>query len=286
VSAPDAEPVGVRRAVGLPNVGAYGDPALLVSLAQRAEAAGWDGVFVWDHVAYPDRWPVADPYIVAATIAARTQRIRFGVLVSQLARRRPWKFAREAAALDVVSGGRLVVGAGLGSRPYEDYEAFGEDPDPRVRAERLDEALEIVAGLWSGEPFSYAGRHHTVRETVFTPRPVQRPRPPIWIAGRWPAKRPFRRAARYDGVFPIFTGVGHAERPAPEQLSEVVEYVSAQRDPGEGPFDVIVEAQSDGPDPEAVDAYAQVGLSWWVEKLGWFRGSVDDVARRIDAGPP
>lgn len=278
----------VRCAVGLPNVGDYGDPELLLWLAELAERSGWDGVFFWDHVAYTDGWPVADPYMVVSAVVARTSRIRTGVMVSQLARRRPWKFARETASLDLLSGGRLIVGVGLGSTPMEDYAAFGEDPDARVRADRLDEALEIVCGLWSGEPFSFSGRYHTVSETVFEPRPLQRPRIPIWVAGRWPAHRPFRRAARFDGVFPIFTGIGHTDRPTAAQLSEVVEFVRGERLRLGLPerFDVIVEAQSDGPAPDLVSAYAEVGLTWWIEKLGWFRGPVDHTRERIEAGPP
>lgn len=276
----------IRCAVGLPNVGDYADPSLLVELGVLAEESGWDGVFYWDHVGYSNAWPVTDAYVVVSAVVARTSRVRTGVMVSQLARRRPWKFARETAALDLLSEGRLIVGVGLGSTPHEDYEAFGEDGDARVRADRLDEGLEIVCGLWSGEPFSFSGRYYNVAETVFEPRPLQSPRIPIWVAGRWPARRPFRRAARYDGVFPTFEGIGHSDRPSPEQLAEVVDYVRSVRDPAAGGFDVVVEAQSDGPAPEVVDAYEAVGLTWWIEKLGWFRGPVEHVRERIQAGPP
>ena len=277
----------IRCAVGLPNLGEYGDPRLLVELAQLAEGAGWDGVFVWDHLAYSEpEWPVADPYITVAAIAAGTQRIRLGVMISVLARRRPWKFARETASLDVLSQGRLLVGVGLGSEPEREFAAFGEDPDPRVRADLLDEGLDVVVGLWSGEPFTHTGRHYSVDETVFLPRPVQHPRVPIWIAGRWPARRPFRRAARFDGVFPTFEGVGHAERPTPDQLAAVVHYTRSYRDQRDADFEVAVEAQSDGPDPDLVAAYADVGLTWWVEKLGWFRGPLDYTRQRIERGPP
>jgi alkanesulfonate monooxygenase SsuD/methylene tetrahydromethanopterin reductase-like flavin-dependent oxidoreductase (luciferase family) len=210
--------------------------------------------------------------------------VRLGVLVSAVARRRPWKLARETVSLDALSGGRLVVGAGLGSQAHEEFAAFGEDPDPRVRAERLDEGLAILAGLWSGDAFSYRGTHYAVEETVFLPRPVQRPRIPIWIAGRWPARRPFRRAARWDGVFATFEGVGHADMPAPDELSAAVEYTLAQRE-DDGPFDVVVEGHSAGPDPELVAPFAAAGLTWWIEKLGWFRGSVDEMRERIRRGP-
>lgn len=276
----------MRCAVGLPNVGAYGDPSLLAELARRAEAAGWDGVFIWDHVVYREPgWPAADPWVTAGAIAASTERVRLGVLVTPLARRRPWKVARETASLDVLSGGRIVVGAGLGSQGPAEFAAFGDEADPRVRAERLDEGLDILTGLWSGEPFSYEGRHHRVERTIFLPRPVQRPRPPVWIAGQWPRRPAFRRAARYDGMFPVFEGVGNAEMPPPERLAEAVRYTQAHRDT-DAPFDVALEGQSEGPDPDRVAAYEAVGLTWWIEKLGWFRGPVDATRERIERGPP
>jgi alkanesulfonate monooxygenase SsuD/methylene tetrahydromethanopterin reductase-like flavin-dependent oxidoreductase (luciferase family) len=277
---------GVSFAVGLPNVGEYGDPRLLVELACRAEASGWDGVFIWDHLAYREGWPVADPYITVAAIAAHTSRVRVGVLIVALARRRPWKFAREMATLDVLSEGRLIVGVGLGSQPQEEFAAFGEDPEPRRRHELVDEGLDIVCGLWSGEPFSYEGRHYRVAESLFVPSPIQRPRPPIWIGGRWPTRRSFRRAGRFDGVFPTFEGVGHTERPTPEELKAVIEYTQSHRDGRATSFDVVLEGQSDGHDQDLVGAYEEVGLTWWIEKLGWFRGSVDFTRSRIEQGPP
>jgi alkanesulfonate monooxygenase SsuD/methylene tetrahydromethanopterin reductase-like flavin-dependent oxidoreductase (luciferase family) len=280
----------VRFAVGLPNVGDYGDPRVLADLAGRAEAAGWDGIFIWDHLAYRDpELPVADPWIAVAAIATATERVRIGVLVCALARRRPWKVARETASLDVLSGGRLVFGAGLGSLPDEEFAAFGEEPDARIRAERLDEGLEIVTGLWRGEPVSFRGRHYEVETARFTPVPVQRPRIPVWIAGRWPARPPFRRAARWDGVFPTHRDVGHAETMTVDQLAEIVDYTRAHRG-DDGPFDVVVEGQTDGRDPDAdgerVAAYGDVGLTWWIEKLGWYRGSLEVVRERIELGPP
>jgi len=278
---------GLRCAVGLPNVGAYGDPRLLVELARRAESSGWDGVFIWDHVAYREPgWPVADPYVAVAAIATQTSRVRIGLLITALARRRPWKFARETATLDVLSEGRLTVGVGLGSQGQAEFAAFGEDPDPRRRHELIDEGLEIVCGLWSGQPFSYDGRHYHVAESQFLPSPIQQPRPPIWIGGRWPTRRSFRRAARFDGVFPTFEGIGHAERPTPEQLGAVVEYTQSQRGNEVTAFDVVVEGQSTGQDPELVGAYQEVGLTWWIEKLGWFRGPVEFTRARIEQGPP
>lgn len=277
----------VSCAVGLPNVGEYGDPLLLVQLAREAEAAGWAGAFVWDHVAYGEPgWAVADPYVTVAAIAAQTARIRLGVLVSAVARRRPAKLARELATLDVISGGRLVVGAGLGSSEQEQFAWLGEDPDPRVRAQKLDEGLEIVDGLWRGEPYEFAGAHEQVRTTGFLPRPEQRPRPPIWIAGRWPGTRPFRRAARWDGVFPVFGDELNDENAPVSALEEVVAYVHQQRGERGGPFDVVIEGVSAGPDPALLAPYEQAGLTWWIEKLGWFRGPLEEMRARIARGPP
>lgn len=278
-------------AVGLPNVREYADPRLLVDLAVHAEAAGWDGVFVWDHIAREEdpAIPATDPWIVAAAMAVRTERVRLGIMVTPLARRRPWKVARETVALDRLSGGRLTLGVGLGGGVRNEFAAFGEASDARARAELLDEGLAILGGLWSGEPFEFHGRRHHVTGAQFLPRPVQRPRVPVWVAGRWPNRRPFRRAARWDGVFPVFEGVAYAEMPAPEQLAEVVAYTREQRK-AEDPFDVALECISDGEDRPAdaalAQAYADAGLTWWVEKLGWFRGRLDAVRERIRRGPP
>jgi alkanesulfonate monooxygenase SsuD/methylene tetrahydromethanopterin reductase-like flavin-dependent oxidoreductase (luciferase family) len=278
----------VRFAVGIPNVREYADPRLLVSLARRAEAAGWDGCFVWDHLAYrPHGAPVTDPWVAVAAIAQATERIKLGIMVVQLARRRPWKVAREVVSLDVLSDGRLIMGTGLGSLPEDEFEAFGEPGDARIRAERVDEGLEIVAGLTSGRAFEFQGKHYTVRESVFLPAPVQE-RIPIWVAGRWPNRPPFRRAARWDGVFPTFEGLGHDELPLPSQLREAIQYTWSHRE-GEGRFDVVMEGVTPGEDPgkgaEVVAAFAEVGLTWWVEKLGWFRGPAAEMERRIDQGP-
>jgi probable F420-dependent oxidoreductase len=262
----------------------------VVELGRQAETAGWDGFFVWDHLAYRDPVAeVADPWVAIGALAASTERIRLGVMVCVLARRRPWKVARETASLDVLSQGRLCFGAGLGSLPDQEFAAFGEDPDPGVRAARLDEGLEVLSGLWSGAPFDHRGDHYTVRGARFRPVPVQRPRIPIWIGGRWPARRPFRRAARWDGVFPTHSDVAQNETMSPGQLDEIVAYTTAHRQ-AEGPFDVVIEGQTPGEDPERdlerVDHFRDAGLTWWVEKLGWFRGPLDEMRARIDAGPP
>jgi alkanesulfonate monooxygenase SsuD/methylene tetrahydromethanopterin reductase-like flavin-dependent oxidoreductase (luciferase family) len=274
-------------AVGLPNVREYADPRLLLALGEEAEAAGWDGVFLWDHIAREEdaAIPATDPWIALAGIAARTSRVRLGMMVTPLSRRRPWKVARETVALDVLSGGRFVLGVGLGGGTKNEFAAFGEESDPRGRADLLDEGLEILSGLWSGEPFSFPGERLTVRDAQFLPTAVQQPRIPVWVAGRWPSKRPFRRAARWDGVFPIFEGVSGAEMPSVDEFASAVSYTLAQRS-GDGPFDVALEGASAPGDAALVSEYADAGLTWWVEKLGWFRGSLAEVRARLRQGPP
>jgi alkanesulfonate monooxygenase SsuD/methylene tetrahydromethanopterin reductase-like flavin-dependent oxidoreductase (luciferase family) len=282
-------PDALRFAVGLPNLREYADPRLLVELARTAEDSGWDAVFIWDHLADPEPGtPATDPWIAIAAVAAVTSMLRLGVMVTPLARRRPWKVARESVAIDLLSDGRFHLGVGLGAHAEAEFAAFGEDADPRTRADQLDDGLDVITALWSGEPVEISNRHYTVN-TQFTPSPVQRPRIPIWVAGTWPNRRPFRRAARFDGVFPTRAGIGHTEMMAPEELSEVVEYVAQHRADG-APFDVVYEGQTSGNDAHAdrdkVARYASAGLTWWVEKLGWFRGDLDDVRARVSAGPP
>jgi alkanesulfonate monooxygenase SsuD/methylene tetrahydromethanopterin reductase-like flavin-dependent oxidoreductase (luciferase family) len=278
----------LRFAVGVPNLREYADPRLIAALAGEAEASGWDALFVWDHLADVDPAVAAtDPWIAIAAAAVRTETLRLGVMVTPLARRRPWKVARESVAMDLLCDGRFHLGVGLGGDADAEFAAFGEDPGPRARAERLDEGLEIVCALWSGEPVAFAGEHYTVR-AQFTPVPVQRPRIPIWVGGAWPNRRPFRRAARFDGVFPTRVGLGHTEMMDPQELAEIVAYVVEHR-PGGAPFDVVYEGQTGGvdlgADREKVERYRAAGLTWWVEKLGWFRGELADVRRRIRGGP-
>jgi alkanesulfonate monooxygenase SsuD/methylene tetrahydromethanopterin reductase-like flavin-dependent oxidoreductase (luciferase family) len=284
--------VVLRYAVGLPNVREYADPRVLVELATEAEAAGWDGAFLWDHIAREEdpSVPATDPWIAAAAMAVRTQRLRLGIMITPLARRRPWKVAREAVAVDVLSGGRFTLGVGLGGGAQAEFAAFGESADPKVRAELLDEGLAILDGLWTGEPFEFEGTHHRVRGAHFTPRSAQEPRVPIWVAGRWPNRRPFRRAARWDGLFPLFEGVGPGEMATPEQLAEAVSYTRDHRPDADGAFDVALECVSAGEDPAADAAlaatYADAGLTWWIEALGWFRGPLDAMRERVRRGPP
>jgi len=275
--------------VGVPNVGTFGDPRLLVDLAVAAEEAGWDGFFLWDHLLWDDpQGHVADPTVVISAVAARTERIRIAIMVNSLARRRPAKVARETATLDVLTAGRLIVGAGLGTLTSE-FTAFGESADPRVRAARLDESLHLLDALWTGRPVTFHGEYLTAAGVTMLPRPVQRPRIPIWCGGRWPNKRPFRRAARWDGVMPVHTGYGLGETMPPAELQAIVTYTQEHRTET-GPFDVALEGRTDGSAADRggqlVASYVRAGLTWWIEALGWWRGTPAEAMARVRQGPP
>jgi hypothetical protein len=254
----------------VPNVGDYGEPRALATLARDAEAAGWDGFFVWDHLVFGPH-PIVDPWVALAAIALSTDRIRLGPLVTPLPRRRPWKLARETVSLDHLSGGRLILGVGIGGGPWE-WEHLGEVADLTARGAMLDEGLDVLTGLWSGRPFRYEGQYYQVEETVFLPRPVQSPRIPIWVAGTWPYRRPFRRAARWDGVLPKQAGLGLAEMMSPTDLRESVAYTQAHRT-STAPFEVVTGGFTPGDDPlqaaDIVAAYADAGLTWWLETPRW-----------------
>ncbi|MGE5292461.1 MAG: LLM class flavin-dependent oxidoreductase [Micromonosporaceae bacterium] len=275
--------------MGVPCVGAFGDPRLLVDLAVAGEESGWDAFFLWDHLLYADpQWHVADPTVVIAAVAERTTRIRFGVMVTVLARRRVAKVARETVTLDRLSGGRLIFGAGLGSLPAE-FTSFGEPGGARQRAERLDESLHVLNELWSGQPVTFTGEHVTATDVTMLPAPVQRPRIPVWCAGRWPNKAPFRRAARWDGVMPTHTGYGLGQTMPPEELRAALSYTRAHRT-ARGPFDVALEGWTDGSATDRgagkVEPYARAGITWWIEALGWWRGRPADALARVRQGPP
>jgi alkanesulfonate monooxygenase SsuD/methylene tetrahydromethanopterin reductase-like flavin-dependent oxidoreductase (luciferase family) len=270
----------MRAGLYLPLFDPLADPAVVARLAAEAEAAGWDGFFLWDQIHW--RAPVAavgDTQVTLAAIAAATERIRFGPLVTPLARRRPVKVAREVAALDVLSGGRLTLGVGLGSDEFaSEYSITGEELDDRRRARMLDEALEILEAAWSGEPVRHRGEHYTVDAMRFLPRPVQRPGVPVWVAGFAGRAKPMRRAARYDGFFPI-------RLESADQLAEIVARVGALRaEVGRNPdetYEVIAELEP-GIDPAP---YREAGATWWLAAPDWEGISVDRVRGVIREGP-
>jgi alkanesulfonate monooxygenase SsuD/methylene tetrahydromethanopterin reductase-like flavin-dependent oxidoreductase (luciferase family) len=146
------------------------------ALALQAETSGWDGIFIWDEMFGPDAW------VVMTAIAVQTSQIRIGALLTPLSRRRPWKVASEAATLDHVSNGRLILAVGLGAVDTG-FANVGEVTDRKLRAQMLDESLDRLNGLWTGEPFSYSGDHYQLQDVPLGFRPLQRPRVPIWVAG-------------------------------------------------------------------------------------------------------
>jgi alkanesulfonate monooxygenase SsuD/methylene tetrahydromethanopterin reductase-like flavin-dependent oxidoreductase (luciferase family) len=272
-----------------PNFGAQTSPQLLADLAAEAEQAGWDGFFLWDHMLYSlnQKLPLFDPWVTLAGMAMRTERLRLGTTVTPLARRRPWKLARETVTLDHLSSGRLILTVGVGDPDEADFGTFGEPTDPKIRAAMLDEGLEILKGFWSGKPYSFSGTHYQVKKCTFLPTPLQQPRIPIWVGGFWPHKRPFRRAARWDGAFPL--NAGGPFTPPPAVLGEICEYIFQHRT-SPAPFDLVIMGSTPGDDPKTarkkLATYANTKLTWWLETLFRWRNSAEAMRQRIRQGPP
>lgn len=286
---------GLKHGVAAPNFRA--DPRDLVELGVAAEEAGFDGYFLWDHIVFANRGdgpPVQDPWSVLSVVAARTSRITIGTVVTPVPRRRPWQLARQTTTLDLLSNGRVVLGVGIGSPAYGDFGIFHEPSGDRERAELLDEGLDVLAGLWSGEPFSYSGKHLNVDTVRFSPAPVQRPRIPVWVAGVLPAPRPIERAARWDGFVPIrWSESDGLVRPSPDDVAAVIGKITAQRPRGEGDgagagYDMVVWAEV-APEPASLPdlarPYAKAGATWWIETARpepeWWEG----IQARVKAGP-
>jgi alkanesulfonate monooxygenase SsuD/methylene tetrahydromethanopterin reductase-like flavin-dependent oxidoreductase (luciferase family) len=245
-----------RRGIFVAPFDELADASALAQLAVRAEQAGWDGFFLWDHVDYrPPVSALADPWVCMAAIACATERIKIGPLVTPPARRRIHKLARETATLDHLCGGRLIFGAGLGSDNSGEFSKFGEEADPRERARLLDDGLAQLAAYWDGE---------------FKPRPLQSPRIPVWLAARWPNRKPVRRALDWDGLFPI-------DLPGPEALAELTVEVRAERS-GDG-FDIVVT------NPPGTDRapWEEAGATWCLTGFGP-QPTFDAVKEAIDAG--
>ena len=256
-----------------------GDPRTQADLAGDAEAAGWDGVFTWDGIAIGET-EIYDPWVMLAALAMRTERVTLGAIVTPPARRRPWKLAREAMTLDRLSGGRLVLPVGLGALDDGAFGNVGEPTDARTRAELLDESLDILAGLWSGEPFGYAGRHYRFGPMTFRPTPLQRPRIPIWVVAVASSEASIARALRYDGIVSQVT--------EPAGLAEIAATVRARLEPRDGPFEIVAQGSTPPDADRAADIvtpWAEAGATWWLD-AHWEGATVDSLRRRIAAGPP
>jgi alkanesulfonate monooxygenase SsuD/methylene tetrahydromethanopterin reductase-like flavin-dependent oxidoreductase (luciferase family) len=264
-----------------------GDARTAADFASVAEAAGWDGFFVWEPV-----WGI-DAWVCLAAAAMQTNRIRLGTLLSPLSRMRPWKLASETATLDNLSGGRVILSVGLGA-PETDFDSFGEVTDRQTRAELLDEGLDILTGLWRGQPFHYRGNHYTIAEARHypPPPPVQRPRIPIWVVGAWPRPKSMRRVARYDGLLPyVLDEAGKGRTTTVDDIRAMRDYVAAHRTETT-PFDIVMEGRTPGENPSVgariVSGWAEAGVTWWIEAM-WdsMEGSEgrEAVLRRIQQGP-
>ena len=258
-----------------------GEPRQAADLAAGAEAAGWDGVFYWDGIAIGGA-DMYDPWVVMAAMAMRTERVTLGAIVTPPSRRRPWKLARETMTLDRLSNGRLVLPVGLGALDDAAFGNVGEPTATKTRAELLDESLEILQGLWSGEPFAYAGKHYRFGPMTFRPTPVQRPRIPIWVVGAWPSDKSMRRTLRYDGVLAQV-----ADAPGIRAIADYVARESPAVAAGRS-FDIVAQGTTP-PDVERAAAivrpFAAAGATWWIDG-DWAAASVDALRARIEAGPP
>lgn len=281
----------MRYGLTLPNMGIYGDARLLADLANLAEGAGWDGFFLWDTLNYDaDNVPVADTWVALAAVAMQTKQIKIGTMVATPTRRRPWKMARETVTLDHLSNGRLILTVGAGDIGDKGFTHFGEVTDAKKRARLLDESLEILQGLWSGQPFSHDGEHYSISEITFLPPPVQTPRIPIWVAGVWPRKGPMSRAARWDGVNPVtLADDGDLGGLTPAQVKELKTFMGEHRT-SNAPFDIVVsgpvfDAARDEQAKATIRAYADAGATWCLANVGPQK-DLDALRASIQQGPP
>jgi alkanesulfonate monooxygenase SsuD/methylene tetrahydromethanopterin reductase-like flavin-dependent oxidoreductase (luciferase family) len=275
----DPAPTRPRRGLFLPPFNDMADPRRLVNLAVTAEERGWDGIFLWDHVLRrpDDPMGVADPWVALAAIAMTTTRLRLGTMVTPIVRRRPQVLARQVVTLDHLSGGRVVLGLGLGVDTSGELSRFGEVVGERARGDALDEGAELFASLLAGDLVEHRGEYFVADGVRLLPASLQQPRVPMWFGLRGTATRSpisgrsLRRAARYDGLFLI----DHR----PGDLASVVERLRS-----EGPsasFDVAVLGM-DGLSPAAA---AAAGASWWMTQIEPGMAGTD-VEALVAAGPP
>ncbi|MRG60620.1 LLM class flavin-dependent oxidoreductase [Agromyces sp. CFH 90414] len=277
------------------------DPEIAVDLAVVAESNGWDAFFVWEGI-----W-ATDPWATLAAAAMRTERIRLGTMLTPVPRRRPWELAGQTMTVDRLSGGRVILSAGLGvpESVEERFWIFESDPGRRVRAERLDESLELLGHLWKGEPFAYEGRHYRARRTEeMLPLPtVQQPRITTWVVGMWPRPRSMRRVVTADGWLPNYAPPGaelsspevQAAAYTPEIAAEAIAWIRREREAaglGDRPYAITHEGATSATDAAAAAAtvlpWADAGVNWWLES-DWTipADRIEAAARaRLEAGPP
>jgi alkanesulfonate monooxygenase SsuD/methylene tetrahydromethanopterin reductase-like flavin-dependent oxidoreductase (luciferase family) len=274
----------MRYGMVMSNLDDYADPRLAVRLARAAEEAGWEAFFVWDHLGFVWGAPSSDPWVILSAVAVSTTHLTLGTALTPLARRRPQVVANALASLDLLSGGRMIFGAGLGG-VTEEFTAFGEPGAAKYRARMLDEGLAVLDGLCSGEPVTHHGQHYDVENVTQAPLPLQRPRVPIWIGGESPPA--LRRAARWDGWLAPTTspdGTPIMDKD-PGRIAEMVAEIRRHRT-ADTPFAVAVDGYSEPGDPRLPHAYEAAGATWWLESIHGKRGSLDEMIARVEAGPP
>ena len=273
-------------AIDIAPLGSLADPRAVVRLALAAEAAGWDGISIWDSLGLSTGGGAADPFVTLAAIAARTERLRLITSVVAVARRRPQLVVQAATSLDLLSHGRLVLGLGAGE-DEPDFEAFGESHDRSTRIARMDEGMAIIDAGLRGERLAHAGQHLTATGVTLGPEPAQRPRPPMWFGALRPAG--LRRAAAWDGWIAVALGEdGGSVALTPEDLERRAMVIGEERERlglGVLPYDVAVLGASVADKPSAAE-YVAAGATWWFESLSPTRGSVDALEAIVRAGPP
>jgi hypothetical protein len=260
----------------------------VVDLAPEAEKAGWDGIFVPDGIAIETKdfpaFPMFDPWVVLGAMAAVTKRIRIGTMLTPVPRRRPWKLAKEVATLDHLSNGRAILTVGLGAAQDDGgFCKVGEPMGLKTRAQILDESLEIISGLWSGEHFTFKGEHYRVDRMKMLPRPVQAPRVPIWVVGVWNKTKSVSRTLRYDGLVPQIPGKWTVDASDIEAIRKFIDEKSLGR-----PFDILTGGTTPGKHAKKAAAvvrpHAKAGATWWLES-NW-TSSFEKTRERIRQGPP
>lgn len=264
----------------------------IVDLASEAEEAGWDGFFYYDDIYTDAMTEMSAAWPIMAAIAATTKKISFGCLLTAIGRRRPWEVARESVTVDRLSNGRLILPTGLGWIRDGAYARAGMDSDRKVRAEFLDEGLEIIDGLWSGKPFRYKGKYNQIKPMTFIPRPLQKPRIPIWVVGAWGRPKSMNRVLKYDGLIGVIKNAnGSHGEVTPVKVREIKEFIlkyrkvrgNMRRD-----FDIVKDGETPNNQKKAseiVQPFAEAGATWWTETM-WGTRRMQKVRERVRAGPP
>lgn len=277
----------MKHGIFLPPFAELADPRRVARLAADAEQVGWDGFYIWDHMLAEPGMAVADAWTTLAAIAMTTATFRIGVLVTPLARRRPWVLARQIATLDQLCAGRLVTGIGLGDDGWREFSAFGEETVPRVRGELLDESLTIIQDLLTGNEVKHTGRHYVIDCPPVLPAPVQDP-VPFWAAVRWPNRKPLGRVARLQGCFPIFAGSGQLPAPPPaHSLAELRAELAKLGAPSSLDLAVRVSLHrlSATKRTGAAAALAEAGVTWLLEAFAPGQDAAE-IEAYVRSGPP